>query len=79
MSAHRLMGCFAENLWTRFKMALAKVAMQKIMYYEIPAHTKEVGTALKEELAAQWRQSRGLEIQSMFLIPFQSRRISARS
>ena len=53
------------ELMDALQPALAKVAMQKIMYYEIPAHTKEVGTALKEELAAQWRESRGLEIQSI--------------
>lgn len=53
------------ELMDALQPALAKVAMQKIMYYEIPAHTKEVGTALKEELAAQWRESRGLEIQTI--------------
>lgn len=53
------------ELMDALQPALAKVAMQKIMYYEIPAHTKEVGTALKEKLAAQWRESRGLEIQSI--------------
>ena len=53
------------ELMDALQPALAKVAMQKIMYYEIPAHTKEVGTALKEELAAQWCESRGLEIQSI--------------
>lgn len=58
-------GMLRGELMDALQPALAKVAMQKIMYYEIPAHTKEVGTALKEELAAQWRQSRGLEIQSI--------------
>lgn len=58
-------GMLRGELMDALQPALAKVAMQKIMYYEIPAHTKEVGTALKEELAAQWRESRGLEIQSI--------------
>lgn len=53
------------ELMDALQPALAKVAMHKIMYYEIPAYTKEVSTALREELAAQWRESRGLEIQSI--------------
>lgn len=45
--------------------ALAKISAQKIMYYEIPAHTKEVSQALKEELATEWKEKRGLEVFSL--------------
>lgn len=45
--------------------ALAKISAMKISYSEIPAHTREVSAALKEELAAQWREARGIEIVSM--------------
>lgn len=45
--------------------ALAKISAMKISYSEIPAHTKEVANALKEELAPQWSETRGIEIVSM--------------
>lgn len=45
--------------------ALAKISAMKISYSEIPAHTREVSAALKDELAAQWREARGIEIVSM--------------
>ena len=49
--------------------ALAKVSAQKIMYYELPGHTKEVAKALQEELAVEWKEKRGIE---MFSISFNS-------
>lgn len=42
--------------------ALAKIAAQKIEYYEIPAHTTEIRDSLNEVLSASWRQKRGLEV-----------------
>lgn len=45
--------------------ALARVAAQKIMYYEIPAHTKEVSAELKAELANLWKEQRGIEISTL--------------
>ena len=50
------------ELLNALQPALANISAQKIMYYEIPAHTKEVSEALETELAAQWRGERGIEI-----------------
>lgn len=57
------------ELMDALQPALATLAAQKIMYYEIPAHTKEISQALRDELAEQWRQDRGLE---MFKLSFNS-------
>lgn len=53
------------ELMNALQPALAKISVLQITYSEIPAHTKEVSEALKEELAAEWRDRRGLEIFSM--------------
>ena len=50
------------ELLNALQPALANISAQKIMYYEIPAHTKEVSEALETELATQWRGERGIEI-----------------
>ena len=52
------------ELLSALQPALSKISAQKIMYYEIPAHTTEIANALNEELTAQWRNKRGLEIVS---------------
>lgn len=57
------------ELMNALQPALAKIAAQKIMYYEIPAHTKEVSQALKEELKSEWTEMRGIEV---FSIAFNS-------
>ena len=57
------------ELMDALQPALATLAAQKIMYYEIPAHTKEISQALRDELAEQWRRDRGLE---MFKLSFNS-------
>ncbi len=53
------------ELMDALQPALARVAAQRIMYYEIPAHTKEVSAELKTELAEQWRAQRGIEISTL--------------
>lgn len=57
------------ELMNALQPALAKIAAQKIMYYEISAHTKEVSQALKEELKSEWTEMRGIEV---FSIAFNS-------
>lgn len=52
------------ELLSALQPALAKVAAQKVMYYEIPAHTTEIANALNDELSASWRKRRGLEVVS---------------
>ena len=57
-------GMLKGELLSALQPALAKISAQKIMYYEIPAHTKELAAALNEELSAEWKDRRGLEIVS---------------
>ena len=53
------------ELLNALQPALSKIASQRIMYYEIPAHTKEISQALKNELMDEWHEKRGLEIASL--------------
>ena len=55
------------ELMNALQPALAKIAAQRIMYYEIPGHTTEIVEALREELSVDWREKRGLEVYSMAL------------
>ena len=45
--------------------AFAKIAVKKIAYYEIPAHTTEIADELNEVLSSQWKEKRGIEIFSI--------------
>ncbi|MCQ2457034.1 MAG: SPFH domain-containing protein, partial [Clostridia bacterium] len=53
---------FKADLLNALQPALATIASQKIQYYEISAHPKEVGEALKAELSAEWGEERGIEL-----------------
>lgn len=53
------------ELLNALQPALSKISAMKIMYSEIPAHTKEVSAALSAELASEWKERRGLEIVSL--------------
>lgn len=57
-------GMLKGELLNALQPALAKLAAQKIMYYEISAHTMEISKALNEILSDQWRHIRGLEVVS---------------
>ncbi len=50
------------ELMTALQPALAKVSASGVRYSEVPAHTKELATALNDELSAEWRDRRGIEI-----------------
>ncbi len=50
------------ELLTALQPALAKVSATGVRYSEVPAHTKELAEALNDELSAQWRDRRGIEI-----------------
>ncbi|RDY20650.1 SPFH domain-containing protein [Criibacterium bergeronii] len=56
-----------SELLNALQPALAKLTQQKIMYYEIPAHTKEITQALREELSVDWKEKRGIEVVSLAL------------
>ena len=51
-----------SELLDALRPAFAKVSAMKIMYSEIPAHTKEVTSALAGELSSEWREKRGIEL-----------------
>ncbi len=50
------------ELLTALQPALAKVSATGVRYSEVPAHTKELAAALNDELSAEWRDRRGIEI-----------------
>ncbi len=54
-----------SEMMNALQPALAKLSVQKIQYYEIPAHTMEISDALNEVLSGSWKQKRGLEIFSV--------------
>ena len=51
-----------SSLLNALQPALAQVAAQKIEYYEISAHPKEVAAALRTELSDEWKEQRGIEV-----------------
>ena len=51
-----------SELLDALRPAFAQISAMKIMYSEIPAHTKEVTKALAEELKAEWKEKRGIEL-----------------
>lgn len=53
------------ELLNALQPALAKISAMKISYSEIPAHTIEISSALKEVLLSEWHDRRGLEIVSL--------------
>ena len=50
------------ELLTALQPALAKVSASGVRYSEVPAHTKELAAALNDELSAEWKDRRGIEI-----------------
>ena len=55
------------ELMTALQPALARIAAQRVMYYEIPGHTTEIVAALRDILSSEWREKRGIEVFSMAL------------
>ena len=52
-----------SELLTALQPAFAHISDMGIRYSALPGHTQELADALKEELSAQWRDFRGIEIQ----------------
>lgn len=52
-----------SELLTALQPAFAKISALGVRYSALPGHTQELANALKEELSAQWRDFRGIEIQ----------------
>ncbi|MDO4615428.1 MAG: SPFH domain-containing protein [Lachnospiraceae bacterium] len=56
-----------SELLTALQPAFARISDMGIRYSALPGHTQELANALKEELSAQWRDFRGIEIQRVGL------------
>lgn len=52
------------ELLNALQPALARVGETGVRYSGLPAHTKEISDALNDELSAQWKELRGIEIRS---------------
>jgi len=50
------------ELLTALQPAFARISDMGIRYSALPGHTKEMAAALNEELSAEWRDRRGIEI-----------------
>ena len=59
-----LEGQMRTELLTALQPALARVSEMGIRYSALPAHTRELAGLLNDELSAQWRDRRGIEIVS---------------
>ena len=55
-------GQLKSELLTALQPAFARISDMGIRYSSLPGHTREIAAALNEELSAQWRDRRGLEI-----------------
>ena len=55
-------GQLKSELLTALQPAFARISDMGIRYSALPGHTQEIAAALNEELSAQWRDRRGLEI-----------------
>lgn len=58
-------GQLKSELLTKLQPAFARISTQGIRYSALPGHTAELAEALKEELSAQWRDGRGIEIEAV--------------
>ena len=55
-------GQLKSELRTALQPAFARISAMGIRSSSLPGHTREIAEALNEELSAQWRDRRGLEI-----------------
>ena len=58
-------GQLRSELLTALQPAFARISAMGVRYSELPGKTRELAEALKVELSAQWRDFRGIEIQSV--------------
>ena len=58
-------GQLKSELLTALQPAFARISEMGIRYSALPGHTKELSEALAEELSAEWKDARGIEIQKV--------------
>ncbi len=54
-----------SELLTKLQPAFARISAMGVRYSAIPGHTTELAAALREELTADWKEGRGIEMQSI--------------
>jgi membrane protease subunit (stomatin/prohibitin family) len=62
-SREEIDGQLKSELLTALQPAFARISEMGVRYSALPGHTTELSEALKQELSAQWRDFRGIEIQ----------------
>lgn len=60
-----LLSVMKGELLTKLPVALAKIAAQGVLPYEVPLHLDELTRYMKEALSQQWTELRGIEVVSM--------------
>ena len=58
-----------SELLTALQPAFARVGETGVRYSGLTAHTKEISKALNDELSAEWKDVRGLEIVPLAYLP----------
>lgn len=61
----KLLNMMKRELLTKLPMALAPIAAQGVLPYELGNHTEAICNFLKEGLSQQWTLTRGIEVVSM--------------
>ena len=54
-----------SELLTKLQPAFARISAMGVRYSAIPGHTTELAAALREELTSDWKEGRGIEMQSI--------------
>ena len=54
-----------SELLTKLQPAFARISAMGIRYSAIPGHTNELANIMREELSAEWKDGRGIEIQKI--------------
>ena len=61
----QISGQMKTELLTALQPAFARISDMGVRYSALPGHTRELANALNEELSAEWRDRRGIEIVSV--------------
>lgn len=65
----KLLGMMKQELLTKLPMALAPIAAQGILPYQIGQYTEAICETLKQGLSEKWAAIRGIEVVSMTIVP----------
>lgn len=65
----KLLSMMKSELLAKLPMALAPIAAQGVLPYQVQNHVDEICEYLKKALSDKWTQQRGIEVVSMTIIP----------